>query len=234
MAQTRMKAEPTERLSHTTEDYLKAIFELSSENSRASTTSIAERTGVTPASVTSMLKKLSTMAPALVDYQKHYGARLTPEGTKIALEVIRRHRLLELFLHDVLAFEWDEVHDEADRLEHVISKEFEQTIALALNYPDMDPHGHPIPSEALEMPARIRTRLYDLKPGERGTVGRVSDRDPQLLRYLSEQEIGIGTQLQVRGFSPLDDNQTVHIQETGQVVVLGARITQRIYVQHLD
>ena len=219
------------RLSHTTEDYLKAILDLCSENSRATTTSIAERVGVKPASVTSMLKKLAAMQPALVEYQKHRGARLTPAGNKLALEVIRRHRLLELFLHDVLAFEWDEVHDEADRLEHVVSDSFIQRIAVALDHPDLDPHGHPIPTVALEMPEGIPARLYDLQPGDMAVVRQVSDRDSQLLRHLSELGIGLGTRLEVRDFSPLDDNQVVRILETGQEAVLGPKITQQICVQ---
>jgi DtxR family Mn-dependent transcriptional regulator len=234
MMQTNINIEPVERLSHTTEDYLKAIFQLCSETSRASTTSISEHLGVTPASVTSMLKKLAKMEPALVDYQKHYGAKLTPEGTKKALEITRHHRLLELFLHKVLGYAWDEVHDEADRLEHVISEKFEERIAAALGHPDLDPHGDPIPSSTLDMPAAILTRLYDLKPGEEGLVQRVSDRDPELLRHLSELGIQLGTRIEVLNYSPLDDNLTVKILETDLVVVLGAKITQQIFIQRLD
>ncbi len=233
MMQTNTRAESSAKLSHTMEDYLKAIFELCGENQRASTTSIADCVGVAPASVTSMLKRLAAMTPALVVYRKHQGARLTPEGAKLALQVIRRHRLLELFLHDVLAFEWDEVHDEADRLEHVVSEAFIQRIVVALDHPDLDPHGHPIPSDALEMPDRILPRLFDLKPGDMGIVRRVSDRDSQLLRHLRELGIGLGTRLEVRDLSPLDDNQVLRILESGQEVVLGPKITQQICVQKL-
>jgi DtxR family Mn-dependent transcriptional regulator len=221
-------------ISQTIEDYLKAIFEESNSESLASTTAIAERMGVTPASVTSMLKRLAARTPALVDYRKHHGARLTPEGTLLALKIIRRHRLLELFLHDVLAFEWDEVHEEADRLEHAISDAFVQRIAIALDDPDWDPHGHPIPSADLEMPRENTVRLHDLIPGERGVVRWVSDRDPPLLRHLIELGIGLGTRLEVRSFSSLDENHTVRLLETGKEAVLGAGITRQIGIQKLD
>lgn len=221
-------------ISQTIEDYLKAIFEESNPTTLASTTAIAECMGVTPASVTSMLKKLAARKPALVEYQKHHGAKLTPEGTRLALKIIRRHRLLELFLHDVLAFEWDEVHEEADRLEHVISDAFVQRIALALDDPDRDPHGHPIPSADLEMPQENTVRLYDLKAGERGVVRWVSDRDSPLLRRLTELGIGLGTRLEVRDFSSLDENHTVRLLDTGDQVVLGAGITRQIGIQRLE
>ena len=221
-------------ISQTVEDYLKAIFEESNPPTLASTTAIAERMGVTLASVTSMLKKLAAKTPALVDYRKHHGAKLTPEGTLLALKIIRRHRLLELFLHDVLAFEWDEVHEEADRLEHVISDAFVQRIAIALDDPDWDPHGHPIPSVDLEMPQENTIQLYDLKSGENGVVRWVSDRDPSLLRHLTELGIALGTRLEVRSFSSLDENHTVRLFETGEEVVLGAGITRQIGIQKLD
>jgi DtxR family Mn-dependent transcriptional regulator len=226
--------ETSMEISQTIEDYLKAIFEESNPTSLASTTVIAERMGVTPASVTSMLKKLAARTPALVDYQKHHGARLTPEGTLLAMKIIRRHRLLELFLHDVLAFDWDEVHEEADRLEHAISDAFVQRIAIALDDPDWDPHGHPIPSAALEMPQENTIRLYDLKSGDSGVVRWVSDRDAPLLRRLTELGIGLGTRLEVRNFSSLDENHTIRLLETDEEVVLGPRITRQIGIQKLD
>jgi DtxR family Mn-dependent transcriptional regulator len=226
--------EVTMEISQTIEDYLKAIFEESNPSTRASTAVIAERMGVTPASVTSMLQRLASRTPALVDYQKHHGARLTPEGTRLALKIIRRHRLLELFLHEVLAFEWDQVHEEADRMEHAISDAFVQRIAIALQDPEWDPHGHPIPTASLEMPRQNLIRLYNMKSGENGMVRWVSDRDSQLLRHLTELGIGIGTQLEVHSFSSLDENHTIRLLETGEEIVLGPNITRQIGIQKRD
>jgi DtxR family Mn-dependent transcriptional regulator len=234
MAQSETAIESAEEISNTIEDYLKAIYEECNLTTLAGTTAIAKRMGVTPASVTCMLKRLATRTPALVDYQKHRGAKLTPEGTWLALKIIRRHRLLELFLHEVLAFNWDEVHEEADRLEHVISEAFVQRIAFALDDPELDPHGHPIPTVALEMPDQDPIRLYDLQPGERGVVQCVDDRDPQLLRHLTGLGIALGTRLEVRAFSPLDENLTVRLSDSDVDVVLGSKITKQIGIQKVD
>ncbi|HEY4718118.1 MAG TPA: metal-dependent transcriptional regulator, partial [Anaerolineales bacterium] len=116
---------PRETLSQSIEDYLKAVYELTRGEGRASTNALAEYLNIAPASVTGMLQKLAATEPALLEYQKHHGVRLTPAGEKVALETIRHHRLLELFLHQMLGYEWDQVHEEADRLEHVISEQFE-------------------------------------------------------------------------------------------------------------
>ena len=136
-------------ISQATGDYLKTIYELTREHGRASTNQIAESLQVTPASVTGMIKKLASADPPLVDYQKHQGVLLTEEGKKAALEIVRHHRLLEMFLHEKLGYEWDEVDAEADRLEHFISEEFEERIAQSLGNPQFDPHGDPIPTRDL-------------------------------------------------------------------------------------
>ncbi|MGB6422377.1 MAG: metal-dependent transcriptional regulator, partial [Anaerolineales bacterium] len=132
-----------EKITHTVEDYLKTIYDITSTLDRASTNQLAESLGVAPASVTGMLKKLAEIEPTIVDYQRHRGVALTPEGEKMALEVIRHHRLIEMFLQQILGYKWDEVHGEADRLEHVISEEFEERISKALGDPSHDPHGDP-------------------------------------------------------------------------------------------
>jgi DtxR family Mn-dependent transcriptional regulator len=218
-------------VTHATEDYLKTIYALTAVRERASTNQIAEALEVRPASVTGMVKKLSQSQPPLVDYQKHYGVALTPEGEKVALETIRHHRLLETFLYEMLGFDWDTVHAEADRLEHVISEEFEERMAAVLGDPTHDPHGDPIPSRDLVMPSQTTTRLSDLKPGHEAVVKRVRDANPDLLRYLSECGILPGVCVEVTGYSPFDDNHSIRVQNHSEVLVMGARITRQIFVE---
>lgn len=223
-----------ETLTHTIEDYLKAIYLIqTAHNGRATTNQLAEYLNLTPASVTGMIQKLAATQPPLIEYQKHRGVSLTPEGEKIALEIVRHHRLLELFLHQMLGYDWDTVHAEADRLEHVISEEFEERIAQALGDPSHDPHGDPIPTRDLTLPKSPTTRLSDLQPGQRAIVHRVRDTDPELLRYLSEIGLvpqAIITALQV---SPYDDN--LHLQLPNETaIILGTRITRQIFVEILE
>jgi DtxR family Mn-dependent transcriptional regulator len=150
--------------SEAVDDYLKAIFELAGDgDGRASTASLAKRLSVAPASVTGMLRKLSEDEPPSVIYEKHHGARLTKHGRSRALEVIRHHRLIELFLHDSLGYRWDEVHDEAEKLEHAISETLEDRIAERLGHPEVDPHGHPIPRKDGTIPKRSEQNLLKLR-----------------------------------------------------------------------
>jgi DtxR family Mn-dependent transcriptional regulator len=211
------------------EDYLKSIYELTLAEERASTNQIAERMGVTPASVTGMLKRLATNDPPLLEYQKHHGVVLTAEGEKVALEMIRHHRLLELFLHESLGYPWDEVHAEADRLEHVISEAFEERIAQALGDPNHDPHGDPIPTRDLILPQTSWARLDMLREGQQAIVQRVDNETPELLRYLSSIGVIPGVRLDVVGFSEFDGNLHLRVGET--VLVLGPGVTQQIYVE---
>ncbi|MEK6220693.1 MAG: metal-dependent transcriptional regulator, partial [Chloroflexota bacterium] len=176
-------------ISQSIEDYIKAIYKIAGDDGRASTSQLAEYLDVTPASVTGMIQKLSAADKPLLDYKKHRGVILTPKGKKVALETLRHHRLLEVFLHESLDFPWDEVHDEADRLEHVISEKFEESMAIALGNPKHDPHGDPIPRRDLTMPSSSATSLVDLRPGQKAIVKRVQDDDPKLLRHLSEQGV---------------------------------------------
>ncbi len=213
------------------EDYLKTIYALTASRERASTNQIAEALHVKPASVTGMVKKLSLATPPLVDYQKHYGVALTPEGEKVALETIRHHRLLETFLYETLGFDWDTVHAEADRLEHVISEEFEERIAQALGDPTHDPHGDPIPTRDLKMPSQATTRLSDLRSGQQAIVKRVSDTDPELLRFLSDLGVLPEVCIEVINYSPFDDNLSIRIQDQTKEIVLGIRITRQIFVE---
>lgn len=219
------------RLSASVEDYLKTIYDLTLEQERASTTEVAERMGVTPASATGMIQRLADMTPAPVDYQKHRGVSLTAEGEQIALEVIRHHRLLEAFLHEKLGYTWDEVHSEADRLEHVISEELEERISQLLGDPSFDPHGDPIPTREFRMPHRSSSRMSELHPGDRATVQRISDADPRLLIYLASIGMTLNSMVTVRAASPLDGNLHLEIGEQGTPVVLGERVTRQIFVR---
>jgi DtxR family Mn-dependent transcriptional regulator len=218
-----------ENLTQSVEDYLKTIYEITNAERRASTNQIAERMGVTPASVTGMLKRLAANDPPLLEYHKHHGVELTPDGERVALEVIRHHRLLELFLHQTLGYPWDEVHAEADRLEHVISEEFEERIAQALGNPQHDPHGDPIPDRDLLLPDEEAVPLGNLRQGQQAVIHRVRNDDPELLRYL--QSIGVTPQahLSVLDYSYFDGN--LRLLVAGQELVLGPAITQRVYVE---
>ncbi len=170
-------------LSETAQDYLKEIYKLQTESGRAVTSAIAERLGVAPPSVTSMLKKLAALG--LVEHEPYRGAQLTKTGEKAAIEVIRHHRLLEQYLSETLGLPIEAVHAEADRLEHALSEDLEARIDESLGFPTHDPHGDPIPDASLKLsPADLRV-LSELEPGEEATVRRVPDGDEQLLRYLS-------------------------------------------------
>lgn len=218
-------------VTHAIEDYLKTIYDLTVSHERASTNQIADALEIKPASVTGMVKKLSMSEPPLVDYQKHRGVALTQEGEKIALETIRHHRLLETFLHETLGYDWDTVHDEADRLEHVISEEFEERIALALGDPTHDPHGDPIPTRDLRMPSQPSTRLCELRTGQQALVQRVPDTHPELLRYLGDHGIIPGSCIEVVAYSEFDDNLTIRVQNRSEACVLGIRITRQIFTK---
>jgi DtxR family Mn-dependent transcriptional regulator len=182
--------------SESVDDYLKAILELSgAEDSRVTGNALAERLGIRAASVTGMLQKLAGEHPSFVRYEKHHGVRLSPSGRKRALEVVRHHRLLERFLHDVLDYPWDEVHEEAERLEHFISEKLEDRIAAKLGDPETDPHGHPIPEKSGALKNRQETPLSKWACGIPAVVSSVSDRDPSLLREMKRLGISPGVRI---------------------------------------
>lgn len=216
-------------LTDKTEDYLKTIYFLNAKGESASTNDLAERLEIAPASVSGMLKRLANSAPPLVDYRKHHGVTLTPEGERAALEVIRHHRLLETYLHESLGFPWDEVHEEAERLEHVISEAFEERIDALLEHPTHDPHGEPIPTRGLVMPQEELPRLSTLRPPQRARVQRVYAKDGDLLRYLEEKSLVPGSKLEVRAFSPFDGNLTLFLNESE--IVVGSAVTRHIFVK---
>jgi DtxR family Mn-dependent transcriptional regulator len=220
-----------EQLTQSVEDYLKIIYLLTTEFGRATTTQIAEHMGIKPGSVTGMLQKMAETDPPLVDYQKHRGAVLTAHGEQVALEMIRHHRLLELFLYKQLGYRWDEVHSEADRLEHVISEDFEERIAQALGNPTRDPHGEPIPTRDFHLPPQSSLRLSDLRPGNRARVQRVDAADEKLLRYLSTIGMLPQAKVTILDYSVFDGNLRLQVSSQPEPVVLGTRVTSQIFME---
>jgi len=212
-----------------TQDYLKNIYELTENGESASTNALAKKLNVSAPSVTGMVQKMAMSKPALVEYQKHQGVTLTKEGKRAALEVIRHHRLLEAWLVQTLGYSWDEVHQEAERLEHVISEDFERRIAAAMGNPIRDPHGELIPTADLTMPPDRSTPLSSLRPKQTAIIKRVTASDAELLRYLEEINLVPGAQVEVREYSPFDHNLTIKVGR--KTYVLGLSITSKVFVE---
>jgi len=234
MAHTRTssKASLAERQSapatEAVEDYAKAIYGLQRQEEGPITTSaLAERLGVAPSSVTAMVKRLDEAG--LVRYERYHGVTLTRAGEKVALEVIRHHRLIEAFLADALEMPWDRVHDEAEVLEHYISEDLEQRIAEKLGNPKLDPHGDPIPTPELAMAADRTTALDELNEGDVATFARVSDSDPAMLRYLADRGIGPGARLRVTGVQPFGG--PVFVEVDGKEHALGGELAEKMRVE---
>ncbi len=198
-------------LSQSVEDYLKAIYILETEGESASTNNIADALSVSSASVTNMLKKLAKLK--LINHKSYRGAELTKAGEKIALEIIRHHRLLELYLKEVMGYSWDEVHEEAEKLEHHISEQFEDKIAELLNDPTHDPHGDPIPSKDGVVPKMASLAITDAKENQPYLIGRVKDQDPELLRYLEKNGIIPGVKLTVLEKTPFDGPVKIKLED---------------------
>jgi DtxR family Mn-dependent transcriptional regulator len=217
--------------SDTVEDYLKEIYNLSAEMDRVGTGRIADALGVSPASATDMVQRLANEDPPLLDYRKHQGVALTEAGKKIALEIIRHHRLIELFLHEVLGYSWDQVHAEADRLEHVISEDFEEKVAAVLGDPLRGLHGEPIPTKSLEMPNQATCFLLDMRPQQMGIIHSVNDDDPEFLRYLESQGLVPGVEFTILEFSPYDNNLRLRLADQEQDLVLGRGVTSQVQVE---
>ena len=233
MAHTRTssKASLAERQSapatEAVEDYAKAIYGLQRhEEGPITTSALAERLGVAPSSVTAMLKRLDELR--LVRYEPYHGVTLTPAGEKVALEVIRHHRLIEAFLADALEMPWDRVHDEAEVLEHYISEDLERRIAEKLGNPELDPHGDPIPTPELAIAADRSTALDQLEAGDVATFARVSDSDPRMLRYLADRGIRPGVKLCVTGSQPFGG--PVFVRVGGREHALGGELAEKMRV----
>ena len=208
-------------VSDAVEDYAKAIYALErrADGAAVTTTALAERLRVTPASASAMIRKLADQG--LATFEAYKGVRLTPDGERVALEVLRHHRLLELYLAEHLGVPWDRVHEEAEALEHVLSEYLEQRIAAKLGEPTHDPHGDPIPTADLVVEEGATTSLSSLEPGARGRFVRVSDSDPEMLRYLESRGIALGDELEVVERQPFDGPVTVRFG-TGEHVLGGA------------
>jgi DtxR family Mn-dependent transcriptional regulator len=185
--------------SESVDNYLKAILSLGGpEEHRVTSTSLAERLSVAPASITNMLQKLAGAAEPLVEYERHRGVKLSGAGKRRALEIVRHHRLIETFLYKVLDYPIEEVHDEAERLEHFISERFEERIAAKLGHPKIDPHGHFIPTMEGEMPDQASILLTEVSKGGTFVIDSVDDRDARTLRLLEANGIKAGAKLRVK------------------------------------
>ncbi len=214
-------------LSQAIQDYLKTIYKL--ENSGAvSTTAIAKELNISGASVTGMLKRLSTMK--LVDYNSYKGVRLTNEGRKIALEVIRHHRLLELYLKEALGFPLDKVHDEACRLEHVISRDFIDKIDEILGSPEFDPHGHPIPDKDGSVSKSDELSLITVKGGDTVIIKRLADHDQEMLAYFEKKRLVPNVVLKIIDKAPFSGPITAFYNDENQII--GNEIAKNIYIEH--
>jgi DtxR family Mn-dependent transcriptional regulator len=210
------------------QDYLKAIHRITEgkgRDARANTKAIAAELHVSQPSVSAMLDRLA--AANLVDYVHYGGVQLSADGRRAALRVIRRHRLLELYLTRFLGLRWDEVHEEAEQLEHVLSERVEAAIDKALDHPDFDPHGDPIPSPSGSLPSRASRTLWSAEQGDEGVVARVSDADPGLLRHLDGMGVVPGAVVTV---TRRDSGGMLRLRVDGRNRALGREAAEMVYV----
>lgn len=213
-------------ISRAMEDYLKAIYQFATDDERVSTSNLAQQMDCAPASVTNMLQKLSELK--LVEYEPYQGVTLTEAGKKVALEILRHHRLIELYLAEVLGYSWDKVHEEAEQLEHVISEEFEERIDRALGHPTTDPHGDPIPTKDGRIAVREHRSLWETPGGEKVKVSRVSDRDPEVLRHLAT--IGIFPEVEINVIKKAPFNGPLHVKVNDSEHSLSEELANQIFV----
>jgi DtxR family Mn-dependent transcriptional regulator len=211
------------------EDYLKAIYQLSRDGGPVSTSAIADRLGVAAGSVTGMLKRLAEQG--LVEHTRYYGARLTAHGAANAVQTIRRHRVLELFLVRILGYTWDRVHEEAERLEHAVSEEMIDRMAEVLGEPDEDPHGAPIPTTGEEFHETKFPALTEIGAGRPAVLRRVSDEDPEALRRLAEMNLVPGVELEVLSQPQSDGPLTLRVGSEKQTVERS--LSERLMVEPL-
>jgi DtxR family Mn-dependent transcriptional regulator len=210
------------------EDYAKAIYALERRGSEPVTTNaLADRLGVTAGSASGMVKRLGELG--LAQHRPYHGVSLTEQGRRLALEVMRHHRLLELYLVESLGVPWDRVHEEAEVLEHVLSEELEELIATKLGDPTHDPHGDPIPTRELKIEESATRSLQSLSAGDRGLFTRISDSDPAMLRFLAERGIAPGDALEVIDKQPFEGPLFVRFGD--DVHVLGGELARAMRVQ---
>jgi DtxR family transcriptional regulator, Mn-dependent transcriptional regulator len=212
------------------EDYLKTIYALAQGERAASTSAIAERLGIAAGSVTGMVKRLAELG--LVEHVPYYGARLTERGEQQAVRLIRRHRVLELFLVEVLGYTWDRVHEEADRLEHATTEEMIDRMASVLGEPANDPHGAPIPASAGRFVEWHFPTLGEVKVGTRGVLRRVEDENPEALRYLAQLELVPGAQVELLERAPF--NGPLKLQVGGRERFLGVELARSLEIEELN
>lgn len=214
-------------LSAACEDYLKTIYKLRSDGETVTTQAVAARLDVAPPSATAMIKKLASLK--LARHEKYRGVELTPAGEKIALEVIRHHRLVETYLAEILGLDWDKVHDEAERWEHVLSEEVEAKMAAALGYPTRDPHGAPIPTLEGSVAQDGWLRLSETSAGTAATVRRVSDESADLLRHLQEVNLVPGREIEVLRAAPMEG--VLQLRVAGKRKTIGLAPAQAVFVE---
>lgn len=198
------------------EDFLKTVYLLQQNHERVQTSMLADALGITAPSTTEMAKKLAKAN--LVVHEPYRGIQLTPAGERIALEIIRHHRLLELFLVEALGYAWDEVHEEAERMEHAVSEQLADRIAEYLGNPRFDPHGDPIPGPEGDIFRRDLTPLSDWPPGTSGVVARLSDQSPDMLRYLAEKGLRVGATIEVVSCDPFEGPMTLVVNGCQQII----------------
>ncbi len=219
------------------QDYLKEIYLLQELEGRATTQMLAERLGVKPPSVTAMVKRLAEDHDGpLVTHTPYHGVQLTKRGVEVALEMLRHHRLIELFLSELLGVPWDKVHDEADRLEHVFSEDLEERIATKLGNPTRDPHGDPIPTREGVMPQVALSRLSELHPGDQGLVARIEQQDAPVLQYLSSLDLNLGAHVTVEAVAPFGGVMTIRVGSEDQAIThpIGEGLTKKILIASIS
>ncbi len=212
----------TREYSEAIEDFLKAVYKLQRRQERVPTSALADALKISPSSASEMAKKLSRAN--LIEHEPYRGVRLTPGGQRVALETIRNHRLLELFLVRTLGYGWDEVHEEAERLEHAVSERLIRRIAEFLGHPRFDPHGDPIPDPHGDIHPRHLTPLAQWPPERLGHVARLSDQSPDMLRYLADKGLTVGAEVQVLKADPFEGPLTLRVNGKDQVI--GVHVAQ--------
>jgi DtxR family Mn-dependent transcriptional regulator len=214
------------RITASMEDYLKAVYRLEHDGAPVTTQRLADELKFSGPSVTNMVKRLAELK--LLTHNPYHGVKLTLAGQQVALEVVRHHRLLELYLSEALGYDWDQVHAEAERLEHHVSEELEARMERVLGYPEFDPHGDPIPSRTGQVPDRREGSLTDLAIGTSETVTRVSDRNPDHLRFLGEMGLKPGTELKMLEKMPFGGPVRIEIEGAEHLVPIAVAETIRV------
>lgn len=218
--------------SHAVGDFLKCVYRLQQQSERVSTNNLADALAISPPSVTDMAQRLTTSG--LLDYRKYYGVRLTPEGEEIAIKLIRRHRLIELYLAEELDYGPHEVHTEADALEHVVSDRFVEAVFTKLGSPTHDPHGDPIPTAEGVITRRDLTPLSDVAAGETAFIRRYDTQDDSLLAHILERGLYIGAQVTVDSHDPFDGPVTLTVNDDTAGVMIGRNVAVRVLVGFSD